>query len=56
GENRWRWRWHDRELAATKLPDGGALFEHRLVPVPASQPGARAPRPTAAAPPRPPRR
>jgi hypothetical protein len=33
-----RWRWRDRELSATRLPDGAALFEHRLAPAPASQP------------------
>jgi hypothetical protein len=35
-----RWRWHERELSATRLPDGAALFEHRLVPAPASRPAA----------------
>jgi hypothetical protein len=38
GPDAQRWRWHDRELSATRLPDGAALFEHRLLPAPASQP------------------
>jgi hypothetical protein len=45
-----RWRWHDRELTATRLPDGAALFEHRLVPAAASQPAGSVRRPAAPAP------
>jgi hypothetical protein len=38
-----RWRWRDRELTATRLPDGGVLFEHRLAPAPASRPAVSRP-------------